>query len=68
MSNLLPAPEAAKQLERHAHDFLSAAQAMVKATEGGKLPDRLMQKLWKEAYSQLAAAQWELETVLRGDE
>jgi hypothetical protein len=64
MANLLPVNEAAKQLERKVHELLTAAQKVREHCEVGDCPPKFVIKNWKQAYSEVSAAQWELETVL----
>jgi hypothetical protein len=63
MANLLPPNKAAEALERAAHDFLTAAQA-VRQSDLDPVKNRALMKNWRNAYSELAARQWELEKVL----
>jgi predicted TIM-barrel fold metal-dependent hydrolase len=67
MANLLPPDKAAQQLERAAHDFLTAVQSVRYVVTHGKsaLPKQLANN-WAQAYQQLSAAQWEMEQVLKG--
>jgi hypothetical protein len=69
MANLLPADKAAEQLERAVHNYLATVQTMKRiaqqGSEGLKAAElRHYQKVWKQAYSEVSAAQWELETIL----
>lgn len=66
MANLLPPDKAAANLAVTAASYADLAESIEVMLREGRKPDRKVLGKLQKLYSQVAAAHWELEQVLKG--